>query len=141
MNTLYRKVPSLLVNKLAQVFTSGEFIFIEPTKSKVDGGISLMYLCDKHDITEELRCDNIKEELIPGATMLRIMSNFYIIGRSSDPYNQQHNKCEGQIRDLEYLSKQRMIKTNAPAPLWEFCIFTESEIISRISRGGKRTGL
>ena len=35
---LYGKVPSLLGNKLAQVFTSGDFIFVSPMKSKADGG-------------------------------------------------------------------------------------------------------
>ena len=31
-----------------------------------------------------------------------------------------------------------MIKTNAPAPLWEFCIVTESYIVSMMSIGGRR---
>ena len=34
-----------------------------------------------------------------------------------------------------------MINTNTPSPLWDFCVFTESEIISRMSRGGKRPDL
>jgi len=40
-NPLYVKVPSLLGNKLDQVFTSGDFIFVSPMKSKADGGDGL----------------------------------------------------------------------------------------------------
>ena len=34
-----------------------------------------------------------------------------------------------------------MINTNAPDPLWDLYIFTESEIMSRMSRVGKSPGL
>ena len=57
---LYGKVPSLLGNKLEEVFTFGEFIFIASMKSKADGGIGLMDICDKHGIVEETRYDNSK---------------------------------------------------------------------------------
>jgi len=67
--TLYRKVPSLLGNKLAQVFPSWDFIFVAPMKSKADGGLGLMDLCDEHGIPAELRYDNAKEEIMPGTTM------------------------------------------------------------------------
>ena len=36
--------------------------------------------------------------------------------------------------DLQYQSKQQIIHTNAPAPIWDFFIVTESDIMSRISR-------
>ena len=39
---------------------------------------------------------------MPENMIQRIMRNFYIIGRSSKTYIQEHNKCEGQIRDLKY---------------------------------------
>ena len=39
---------------------------------------------------------------MPGTVMQIIIRNFYIIGRSSELYNQKQNKCEGQIRDLKY---------------------------------------
>ena len=71
----------------------------------------------------------------------RIMSNFYIIGRSSEPYNQQHNKREGLIRDLQYQSKRRIIKTNTPYHLWDLCIVAESKNMSRMSRGGRMSYL
>ena len=70
---------------------------------------------------------------MPVTTTKIIMRNFYIIGRSSEIYTQQHNKCEGKIRDLQYRSKQQMIQTNALDLLWEFCIVTEFEIMSRMS--------
>ena len=85
-----------------------------------------MGLCDEHGIPEELRYDNTKEESITGTMMQIIMRNFYRIGRSSETYNQHQNKCEGNIRDLKYRSKQLMIKTNTPSPLWDFYIVTES---------------
>mmetsp|Transcript_15996 Transcript_15996/g.23839 ORF Transcript_15996/g.23839 Transcript_15996/m.23839 type:complete len:1130 (+) Transcript_15996:7540-10929(+) len=138
---LYGKVPSLLGNKLAQIFTSGDFIFVSPMKSKADGGNGLVDLCDEYGIPAELRYDNAKEETLPGTKMQRVMKDFYIKGRSSEPYTQQQNKCEGQIRELQYRTKRRMVKTNAPASLWDFCIVTESEIMSRMSRGGRRPGL
>ena len=99
-HTLYRKVSSLLVNKLAQVFTSGEFMFVAPMKSKSDGGIGIIDLCDKHGIPAELRYDNAKEESMPETMIKIIMRNFYIIGRSSQPYTKQQNKPEGNITDL-----------------------------------------
>ena len=34
-----------------------------------------------------------------------------------------------------------MINTNAPDPLWEFCIVTKYEIVSRMSGGVPRTDL
>ena len=37
---------------------------------------------------------------MPGTIIQIIMRILYIIGRSSDPYTQQHNKCEGQMRDV-----------------------------------------
>ena len=46
------KVPSMLENKLVQVFTSGYFIFVAYMKSKSDGGLGLMDLCDKHGVPE-----------------------------------------------------------------------------------------
>ena len=52
------KVTSLLVNKFAQLFTSGYFIFAVPMNSKADEGIGIMDLCDEHAITEELIYDN-----------------------------------------------------------------------------------
>ena len=78
---------------------------------------------------------------MPGTTMQRVIKNFYIIGRSAEPYMQWQNKSEGQIRELQYRSKCRMVKTNALASLWDFCIVNESEIMSRMSRGGRRPGL
>ena len=71
-------------------------------KLKVDGGIGLTDICDKHGIPSELRYDNSKEESMPGTMIQIIMSNFYIIGRPSETYTQQHNKREGNIRDLKY---------------------------------------
>ena len=44
------------------MFTSGDLIFVAPMKSKVDGGIGIMNLCEEHGITEELRYDDSKEE-------------------------------------------------------------------------------
>ena len=84
------------------MFTYEELIFVASMKSKTDGGIGLMGLCDEHGITAELRYDNTKEESMTGTMMKIIMRNFYIIGRSSKTYIQEHNKCEGQIRDLKY---------------------------------------
>ena len=75
-------------------------------KSKADGGIVLIDIYDDNGIAEELICDNFKEEAMPGTMIQRIMSNFYIIGRSSEPYTQQQNKCEGKIRYLQYRSKR-----------------------------------
>ena len=49
---LYWKFPSLLVNKPAQVFVSGGFIFAVPIKSKADGVIGITDLCDDHVIAE-----------------------------------------------------------------------------------------
>ena len=37
-----------------------------------------------------------------GTMMKIIMRNFYIIGRSSEPYTQQQNNCEGHIRRGPY---------------------------------------
>ena len=127
IDPLYGKVPSMLGNKLAQVFTSGDFIFVAPMKSKADRGLGLMDLCDEHGIPAELRYDNAKKEIMPGTMMQRVMKNFYIIGRSAEPYTQQQNKCEGQFREWQYQSKRRMVKTNAPASLWDFCIVNESD--------------
>ena len=98
-------------------------------KSKKDVGTFLLDLCYEHVILEGLRYDNTKEESMTGTMMKIIMRNFYIIGRSSETYNQHKNKCEGQIWDLKYRSKQLMIKTNTPSPLWDFYIVTEYEII------------
>ena len=133
---LYVKVISLLGNKFAQVFTSGDLIFVAPMKSKAYGGIGHMDLCDKYGVPEELRYDNAKEESIHGTITKRIMSNFYIIGRLSETYTQQQNNFQGKIRYLQYQSKRRMIQTNALDLLWGFCIVTEYEIISRMSIGG-----
>ena len=66
---LYGKFPSLLGNKLAQVFTYEEFIFVAPMKSKAHGGIVLMGLCDEHGVPAELRYDNTKEDSITGTMM------------------------------------------------------------------------
>ena len=49
---LYGKVPSLLGNKLAQVFIYGEFIFIINMKSDSDGEIGLTDLCYDNGIPE-----------------------------------------------------------------------------------------
>ena len=100
-HTLCRKVTSRLGNKLAQVFTSGNYIFVAPKNSKADGVIVLMDLCDEHVITEELRYDNYKDESMHGNMMKIIMRNFYITGRSREPYTPKKNKCEGHIRDLQ----------------------------------------
>ena len=98
---LYGKVPSLLGNKLAQVFNSGDFIFVAPMNPKAYLGIGLTYICDEPGITEELIYDNTKEEPMPvNMTKIR-MRNFYIIGSSSEPYNQQQNMRERHIRDLQ----------------------------------------
>ena len=97
---LYRKVPSLLGNKLAQVFNSRNFIFVVPMNSKKDGVIGRIHICDEHGITEELIYDNSKEESMPGTTMKIITRKFYIIGISSETYTQQHNNCEGNIMEL-----------------------------------------
>ena len=71
-------------------------------KSKSDEGISLIYLCYEDGIPEELINDNYKDESMPLTMMQRIMSNFYIMGSSSETYTQQQNNYEGQIRDLQY---------------------------------------
>ena len=47
---LYVKVISLLGNKFAQVFNSGDFIFVAPMNSKSDVGIGLMDICDENII-------------------------------------------------------------------------------------------
>ena len=60
MNTLYRKVPSLLVNKLAQVFTSRDFIFVTSMKSEAYVGIGIMGICDENGIPSQPRYDNVK---------------------------------------------------------------------------------
>ena len=93
-----------------------------------------MDICDEHGIPEEFRYDNDKEEPIPGTKTQIIMSNLYIIVRSSDPYTQRQNKCEGQISNLRYRPKRRMIHTNTPDLLRYFCTVNESDIVSRMSR-------
>ena len=50
---------------------------------------------------------------MPGTIMQRIMRILYIIIMSSEPCTQQQNKCEGQIRELQYRRKGKIIKTNA----------------------------
>ena len=55
---------------------------------------------------------------MPGTIMQIITSKLYIVGRSSETYTQQQNKCEGNIRDLQYQLKQRRINTNAPDMIW-----------------------
>ena len=50
----------MLGNKLAKVFTSGDFVFVANMKSKEYLGICLMDLCDEHGIPEELIYDNAK---------------------------------------------------------------------------------
>ena len=77
------------------MFTYGDFKFVSPMNSKSDGGIGLMSICRDHEIPEELRYDNFKEESMPGTIMQIIMSNFYMIWNSSDLHTQQKNKCEG----------------------------------------------
>ena len=99
-NPFYVKVPSLLLNKLAQVFTSRKFMYVASMKSKVDGGIGPMDICDEHGIPEELIYNNLEEESMPGAMTQRILRKFYMIGKSNDSYTQQQNKLEGHIRDL-----------------------------------------
>ena len=42
---------------------------------------------------------------MPVTIMKIIISHLYIIGSSSDTYTQQHHKCEGYIRDLQYQFK------------------------------------
>ena len=53
-----------------------------------------------------------------GTIMQIIKSKLYIIVRSSDPYTEQQNKCEGHIRELKFLSKLQMIQTNSLSPIW-----------------------
>ena len=48
-DTVCGKVPSLLCNKLSQVFTSGNLIFVAPMKSKADGGLGLIYTTEWRD--------------------------------------------------------------------------------------------
>ena len=50
-DTLYIKVPSMLGNKLVQVFISGDFILVASMRSKEYGGIGLMDICGNHGIT------------------------------------------------------------------------------------------
>ena len=83
---LYVKVPSLLGNKPAQVFTSREFILVAPMKSKEHGRIVLMDICDEYRIKAELRYNNYKDGSMPGTMVQRITRNFYIIGKSSETY-------------------------------------------------------
>ena len=89
-NFIYRSVVRKGVitvkNKLAQVFTSRDFIFVAPMKSKSDGGIGLIDICDDHVIPEELRSDNSTEEPMYGTMIQRTTRNFCIIGRSNEPY-------------------------------------------------------
>ena len=54
------KVTSLLGNKFAQVYNSGDFIFVAPMNSKSDVGIGLMDICDENIIPEGLRYNNGK---------------------------------------------------------------------------------
>ena len=100
-----------------------------------------MDLCDEHCVISGLRYDNAKEESILVMIIQRIISNFCIIGRSSDLYTQQHNNYEGHIKKFQYQSKWRMIQTITPYPLWDFCIFILSEIMSRVSIRGQIPGL
>ena len=97
---MYGNVLSLLVNKIAQVFTSGEFTFVATMKSRADGEIGIMDICDKHGIPLELRYDHAKKKPTPVTIMQRITGNFYRVGRSIDSHTQQQNKCERKIRDL-----------------------------------------
>ena len=60
-----------------------------------------MHNTDECVIEEELRYNNTKEDSISGTMIQIIMRTFYIIGRSSDPYTQQQNKCEGQMVELK----------------------------------------
>ena len=75
-------------------------MYVASMKSKVDGGIGPMDICDEHGIPEELIYNNLEEESMPGAMMQRILRKFYIIGKSNDSYTQQQNKFEGNIRDF-----------------------------------------
>ena len=49
-------------------------------KSKADGVIVLMDICDKHSITEEILYDNTKEKSMPG-TMMQIITRILYIKR------------------------------------------------------------
>ena len=84
IDPFYIKVKSILRNKLSQVFTFGDFIFVAPMKSNSYVLIVLMDLCDDNGIPEEFQggINSWKYDA-------KNNGEFYIIGGSSDPYNQQ----------------------------------------------------
>ena len=47
-----------------------------------------MDLCDNYGIPSKSRYNNSKEESMIGTMIQIIIMNFYIIGKSSDPYTQ-----------------------------------------------------
>ena len=75
IDPFYIKVKSILRNKLSQVFTFGDFIFVAPMKSNSYVLIVLMDLCDDNGIPEESKYYNSREGSITGNMMQRIMGN------------------------------------------------------------------
>ena len=79
-------------------------------KSKKDIVKALVDLCDTVGVPEELVYDNVLEETMPSTQIQKVMRDFYVSGRSCEPYTPKQNREEDQIRELQTRMRWRIIK-------------------------------
>jgi hypothetical protein len=72
-----------------------------------------------HGAPKKMFCDNAKAETLEAAK--EIYCNFGIADRNSEPYYQNQNAAEREIKDVKKEMELLMNITNTPHNMWPWC--------------------
>ena len=141
-DTSISKFKSILGNTVDNVYTQGKFFKVYPIVAQRESGQSLIGFTDDVGVPYTLLTDGAGEFTGNNTEFVKHARLIHMQIHNSEQVRHNHNHAVE--REIGFLSKcciRLMTKKVIPKRLWNFGIFSEAEILSRISRGEvKRAG-
>lgn len=120
-DTMFLEVKSLGQNTCGQVFvTDFNWTAFYPLQQKADAHLALESVVDDYGIFNSIIPDNAPE-LTRGQFKKTALKHGMKI-HPVEAWTPNQNHAESAIRELKQMYRQAMIRTNAPAILWDHCM-------------------
>lgn len=138
-DTLFSKHKSLNGNKCAQVFGSGDFIYVHPMRSKGDAGEALQFFHEDVGSPRKMIVDGANEQVGKNSDFYKRSRKCGTYLKQTEPYTPRQNLAENWIGRLKSRWRTRMTQQQINPRFWDYLLIYESELINRTAKPGKRT--
>ena len=138
-DTMFSKHKSLQGNSCAQVFGSGDFIYVHPMRMKSEAGDALQHFHEDIGCPRKMIVDNAKEQVEKGSEFYKRSRKCGTFIKQTEPYTPRQNLAENWIGRLKRRWRKRTSQQYIHPRLWDYLLVYESELSNRTAKPGQRT--